>query len=177
LHDFYVSIHNTYCLINVLALQAMLNNALGDEPAALATLERAIIMAEAGGFIRIFLDLGPKMAVLLQQLAERDVASKYIGSLLAASQESESGLLTDSSGHQPVDIAASNDPTLLESLSNRELDVLSLLSQRLSNKEVSGKLFISPETVKRHTINLYKKLDVHTRREAVDKAVSLGILS
>jgi LuxR family maltose regulon positive regulatory protein len=177
LHDFYVSIHNTYCLINVLALQAMLNNALGDEPAALATLERAIIMAEAGGFIRIFLDLGPKMADLLQQLAERDVASKYIGSLLAASQESESGLLTDSSGHQPVDIAASNDPTLLESLSNRELDVLSLLSQRLSNKEVSGKLFISPETVKRHTINLYKKLDVHTRREAVDKAVSLGILS
>ncbi len=69
-----------------------------------------------------------------------------------------------------------NQP-LDEPLANRELEILSLLEQRLRNKEIAEKLFISPETVKRHTINIYGKLNVHNRREAVDKANALGILS
>ncbi len=55
-------------------------------------------------------------------------------------------------------------------LTNREIEILPLLEQRLRNKEIAEKLFISPETVKRHTINIYGKLDVHSRREAVDRA-------
>jgi LuxR family maltose regulon positive regulatory protein len=66
---------------------------------------------------------------------------------------------------------------LEDPLTNREFEVLSLLAQRLRNKEIAEKLFISPETVKRHTINVYGKLNVHSRREAVDKANALGILS
>ena len=69
-----------------------------------------------------------------------------------------------------------NSP-LDEPLTNREIEILSLLEQRLRNKEIAEKLFISPETVKRHTINIYGKLNVHNRREAVDKANALGILS
>jgi LuxR family maltose regulon positive regulatory protein len=58
------------------------------------------------------------------------------------------------------------------SLSNRELDVLELLTQRLSNKEIADRLKVSSETVKKHTRNLYQKLEVHGRREAVAKGVA-----
>jgi LuxR family maltose regulon positive regulatory protein len=68
-----------------------------------------------------------------------------------------------------------NSP-LDEALTNRELEILALLAQRMRNKEIAEKLFISPETVKRHTINLYSKLNVHNRREAAKKATALGIL-
>ena len=64
-----------------------------------------------------------------------------------------------------------------EVLTTRELEVLILLAQRLSNKEIGEKLFISPDTVKRHTVNIYSKINVHTRQEAVAKARDMGILS
>ena len=65
---------------------------------------------------------------------------------------------------------------MVEPLTNRELDVLELLAQRLSNKEIADKLFISSETVKGHLGNIYQKLEVRKRREAVDKAKKVGIL-
>jgi LuxR family maltose regulon positive regulatory protein len=65
---------------------------------------------------------------------------------------------------------------LVEPLTNRELEVLDLLAQRLSNREIADKLFISPTTVKGHLQNIYGKLNVRKRREAIDRAVALGIL-
>ena len=62
-------------------------------------------------------------------------------------------------------------------LTAREMDVLLLLCEPLSNKEIANKLYLSPSTVKRHTINLYSKLGVHSRREAVATAINLGIIT
>jgi ATP/maltotriose-dependent transcriptional regulator MalT len=64
----------------------------------------------------------------------------------------------------------------VEPLTNRELDVLELLAQRLSNKDIAEKLFISAETVKSHLNNLYQKLNVNNRRQAIEKAKKIGIL-
>ena len=68
------------------------------------------------------------------------------------------------------------DGQILESLTIREMDVLELLAERLSNKEIAAQLVISPGTVKGHTIRIYNKLDVQGRQQAVEKAKALGIL-
>ena len=67
-----------------------------------------------------------------------------------------------------------NHPVIAEPLTAREMDVLMLLREPLSNKEIASQLYLSPSTVKRHTINLYGKLGVHSRREAVAAAIDLG---
>ena len=64
----------------------------------------------------------------------------------------------------------------IENLTNRELDILELLAQRLSNQEIADRLFISPATVKRHAVTIYHKLDVNSRRQAVQKALQLGFI-
>ena len=181
LHSFFTSIHDTRTLIEVLALQALLHDARGEEPAALEKLTRAIALSELGGFIRLFVDLGPKMAVLLDCLANKSVAARYVGQLLAAFRNEEQIVVPDASDQ---DILPSRPPVspslhpqpLIEPLTNRELEILTLLEQRLRNKEIAEKLFISPETVKRHTINIYGKLNVHNRREAVARAQELGMV-
>jgi LuxR family maltose regulon positive regulatory protein len=66
---------------------------------------------------------------------------------------------------------------MVDPLTNRELEISNLLVQRLSNKEIAAKLVISPETVKKHLNNIYGKLNVRGRRQAVEKALVLGILS
>jgi len=72
--------------------------------------------------------------------------------------------------------SVSNQP-LVEPLTNRELEILDLLAQRLRNKEIAANLFISPRTVKKHLDNIYSKLNVNSRQQAVEKAETLGIHS
>ena len=177
LHDFYVSIHNTFCLINVQAMQAMLYNALGNEPAALEKLTKALTLAEPGGLIRNFLDFGQEMANLLSRLARQKVAIGYIGRILDAFRSETVGSAQGVTDGHAVRLSSLNNEPFVEPLTNRELDILTLLTRRLSNKEVAEKLFISHETVKKHTINIYQKLCVNSRRQAVDKANELGIIS
>jgi len=89
LQAFQVSIHNKVFLIDVLALQALLHDARGEEQAALDKLTEAIALAEPGGFIRLFVDMGPRMAYLLERLIGKNVAVDYIGQLLAAFSDDE----------------------------------------------------------------------------------------
>lgn len=141
-------------------------------------------MLKTGGFIRLFLDMGPPMADLLKQLHRQGIAVDYIEKLLAAFREDAHSALPDASvsnapsPHHPLSPSprpAISQP-LVEPLTNRELDVLELLAQRWSNKEIAEKLFISTVTVKGHLLNIYGKLNVRKRRDAVEKAHTLDIL-
>ncbi len=157
--------HNTRFLIETLALQALLAQTLGDQPSAFAALEKALRLAQPGDFIRLFVDLGPQMARLLNQLRiDRDLHA-YIKRIQSAFPGS------------PQTAPYMSQEKLLEPLTNRELDVLALLAQRKTNKEIALQLGISPGTVRQHSHNLYHKLDVGNRREAVTKAYYFGILS
>ena len=153
-----------------MALQALLHDARGEEPAALESLAQALNLAEPGGFIRLFVDLGPQMADLLKQLVKQNVAVNYIGEILAAFKEDEDRAMQDESDHLTAQSPPLSTQPLVERLTNRELEILNLLGQWLQNKEIAAKLFISPLTVKKHLNNIYGKLNVSGRRQAVEQA-------
>jgi ATP/maltotriose-dependent transcriptional regulator MalT len=117
------------------------------------------------------------MADLLKRLHEQNVAVDYIEKLLAAFSYDEQVPVQEISKSQASLTLAASPQLLEDPLTNREIDVLELLTQRLSNKEIAEKLFVSTETVKGHLKNMYPKLQVSNRREAIEKAKALGILS
>ena len=138
---------------------------LGQAPSqALETLKRALQLAEPEGYTRVFIDEGEPMVHLLRQATKRGIAPIYVGQLLAA-------LGTKAKDQSAIDMSS-----LAEPLSKREIEVLELLAEGFSNFEIAQRLFISLPTVKSHTRNIYGKLDVHNRKEAVVRARTLGIL-
>jgi LuxR family maltose regulon positive regulatory protein len=165
LHEYSESTHHTRILIEVLALEALLHAANDDEEAALAAMEASLVLARPGGFIRLYVDLGPEMANLLQRLQNRSPNVDYIDSILTAFVE-DSQLVSQSNGNEQ----------LIEPLTDRELEILGYLERRFDNREIAAELVIAHSTVKRHTINIYQKLNVHSRSEAVEAARNLGIL-
>jgi LuxR family maltose regulon positive regulatory protein len=172
LHAFVTATHNTRFTIEVLALQALLQAAESDEPAALRALEQAVHLARPGGLVRVFVDLGPAMERLFQRLAERGgPAAHHVEHVLDVFRSVPFVRVASVSGPPRPSRAQ-----LVEPLTNRELEVLELLARRLSNKEIAQRLVLSPQTVKRHTANIYLKLGVHGRREAMEKGRALGIL-
>lgn len=165
--------YNRRFTIDVLALQAWLDDLQGRENAAQAALQQAVALAEADGVVRAFADLGPKMASLLTRLRQQGVAVDFIDRLLQAFP-ADQALTLDLSRRGPEPARAA---VLIEPLTYREQEILELLAQRLSAKEIAQRLIISDRTVKRHTANIYQKLAVHGRQQAVAEAKSLGLLS
>jgi len=165
---------NTRFLIETLALQALLHAGEGDEPAALAALQEAVRLAEPGGLIRLFVDLGPRLDRLLDRLRWQGVAVEYITQILIAFEAMAQEEGDEVDARSPAD---GPPPSLLvEPLTPREMDVLELLAQHLTNKEIAARLTISPGTVKTHTLNIYGKLGVGKRREAVTRAKDLNLI-
>ena len=151
--------------IEIMILRALALGALGDPSAGpLNALQQALELAEPEGYARVFIDEGEPMARLLRQAAKRGIAPGYVGQLLAV-------LETGTQEQPAIDMSS-----LVEPLSAREIEVLELLADRLSNREIAQRLFISLPTVKSHTRNIYGKLGVHNRKEAVVRAQALGIL-
>ncbi len=105
------------------------------------------------------------MASLLSRLVKQDGLSKHINDISQALQLQKPNLHNNGKSR------------LIEPLTDRELEILMLLAQRLSNKEIAQELFISPLTVKRHNINIFQKLNANNRREAVAVASNLGLVS
>jgi LuxR family maltose regulon positive regulatory protein len=149
-------------VIEILVLQALAHQMQGDIPAALAPLERALTLAEPEGYVRIFVDEGPPMAVLLEQAASYGFAPTYVRRLLTAFGRAED--------RAPV------QPGVIEPLSEREREVLRLLGTDLSGPDMARELMVSLNTVRTHTQNIYTKLGVNTRRAAVRRAAELDLL-
>jgi len=170
--DYLTTVNNRRFLIEALALRAMLHEALGSRESADADLLQALRLAQPSRFIRLFVDLGPRLGTLLNRVQVDEEGLAYVGEILAAFQES--------SATRPVtgkSVPANSEQPIIEPLSQRERQILTLLAERLSNKEIADKLHISTATVKRHAANIYQKLGVHGRRHAVAKANGLGILT
>lgn len=148
--------------IEVLVLQALAHQAQGNISPALIALERALTLAEPEGYVRIFVDEGTPMAHLLSEAATQRIMLDYTRKLLAAFDNDKSYLPAAQS--------------LIEPLSQRELEILHLIAAGKKNQEIADELVISLNTVRYHTKNLYGKLDVNKRTQAVTKAQKLGII-
>ena len=169
--------HNSRRLIEVMALQALTLSALGQAEAALDVLQQAIVLAQGGGFIRIFVDLGPPMFALLAPLVKRGIAPHYLQRVQAAFKLADAEATIDRPRQDETisGIASSGMAEASLLLTPRELEILTLLDSPLSDKEIAQRLFITVNTVKRHTGSIYQKLGVHSRRRAVVRAKSLRI--
>jgi LuxR family maltose regulon positive regulatory protein len=154
--------------LKVMVLQTVALHAHDEKDRAVQLLGDALTLAEPGGFIRIFVDEGEPMAQLLLEAASHGVMPDYIGKLLAAfdAEERKSQPKSDLSPAQP----------LIEPLSQRELEVLHLIAQGLSNHEICEHLFLALDTVKGHNRRIYDKLQVQRRTEAIARARELGLL-
>jgi LuxR family maltose regulon positive regulatory protein len=155
----------TGTVIEIWALYALALQAQGDLNGALAALERAVQLAKPEGYARVFIEEGQPMAHLLHKAANLDISPSYVGQLLVAMEYG-------TEAKQAIGMSS-----LVEPLSERELEVLALIADGLSNPEIAQRLFISLSTVKSHARNIYGKLGVHKRKEAVARAKTLGILS
>jgi len=167
-------------VLQAVALHAVALRANGEKDKALQLLGEALALAEPGGFIRIFIDEGIPMAHLLSEAAAHGMMPDYIGKLLAVfeteGQKSEDKSSLPSA--QPLiepEVQPAKD-MLVEPLSQRELEVLQLIAQGLSNREISERLFLALNTVKGHNRKIYGKLQVQRRTEAVARARELGLV-
>ncbi|MFN8467847.1 MAG: LuxR C-terminal-related transcriptional regulator [Caldilineaceae bacterium] len=174
-----VRTHNTRLQITLLCVQAMALHAQGCDHEAHTVLAEALVLGEPGGFVRTFVDLGPRLRALLEQLTAglaigtHAPAPTYIRRILAAYAPL---------AHFPQQVHAQHAPDrrpepLVESLTARELEILALMGKRLSDKEIARTLSLATSTVHRHTANIYAKLGVNRRWDAVVKAQAIGLLS
>ena len=157
--------------LKIMLLQAIALHTHGDKDKAMQHLRNALTMAEPGVFVRTFLDEGVPMSRLLHEAASSGMMPNYLGKLLA---EFEAGIpkqnLNSDQRHAPA------SRSFVDPLSGRELEILRLIAQGLSNREISERLFIALPTVKGHNRIIFDKLQVKRRTEAVAKARQLELL-
>jgi ATP/maltotriose-dependent transcriptional regulator MalT len=155
--------------LKVMVLQAVALQAQGDKDQALHLLLDALAIALPGGFIRLFVDEGAPMANLLSAAAAQGRMPDSIGKLLAVFKAEEQK--SEATSYLPPPAQS-----LIEPLSRREVEVLQLIAQGLSNQEISERLVLALETVKGHNKKIFGKLQVQRRTEAVARARELGLL-
>ncbi|MGB3218634.1 MAG: LuxR C-terminal-related transcriptional regulator [Anaerolineae bacterium] len=154
--------------LDILLVQALAHEAQGNRPQALAALERALALAEPEGYVRIFVDEGEAMRLLIEkQSRNRDhPLSDYVDKLLAAFTQPVAA---------PKSAIIHQKSDMIEPLSERELEVLKLLRTELSGPEIAGQLIVSLNTFRTHTKNIFDKLGVNNRRAAVRRAEELDL--
>lgn len=155
--------HDIRRQVQLLAHLTLLESRLGNENEALGGLQQAIELGQAGGFVRSLIDCGPALRPYLQQLHQQGIAPHYIEQLFAAYPTNGS--------HR------ANGQSLELLLTERETEILQMMYTGQSNKEIAQELVISLYTVKRHASNIFRKLNVNGRREAVSKAKSYNLFT
>lgn len=151
----------TASVIEILIVLALASQLQGDIPTALVWLERALALAEAKGYVRIFVDEGRPMSTLLEAAVKKEIALNYARQLLSKLAEYEK--------------ATPEKQHVIEHLSKRERDVLRLLGTDLSGPEIARELMVSLNTLRTHTKNIYDKLEVNNRRAAIRRAKELDL--
>jgi LuxR family maltose regulon positive regulatory protein len=156
--------------IRYLVQIALAHHALGNTQTALGSLRQALILAEPEGYIRLFVDEGQPMAELLRFAISQNITPDYAGKLLAAFSKDVLSTI-------PIDKELSvNTQILVEPLSDRETDVLHLIAEGYKYKEIAERLVVSINTVRYHTRNVYGKLEVNNRTQAIGRAKELNLL-
>jgi LuxR family maltose regulon positive regulatory protein len=156
--------------IRYLVLMALAQHALGNTQIALDSLGQALTLAEPQGYVRLFVDEGQPMAELLQFAISQNVAPNYISKLLADFAKDIHGAI-----QYNKDLTV-NKQSLIEPLSEREIEVLRLMAEGYKYKEIAERLVVSINTVRHHTRNVYGKLDVNNRAQALGRAKELNLL-
>ena len=154
-------------VLEILVLRALALEAQEYRTEALSALERALVLAEPEGYIRLFVDEGAPMLSLLRHAQARGIVPRYVATLLAAFGEPLVLYLP---------LHAARPDSLVEPLTEREREVLRLLLEGASNREIAQRLFLSVNTVKRHVYNLCGKLGVQSRTQAIIRARALNLL-
>jgi LuxR family maltose regulon positive regulatory protein len=163
-------------VIEILVVQALAYQTQGNLSSALVSIERALFLAQPEGYVRIFVDEGEPMRSLISEFRsqiERQSGgyghqlSGYLNKLLAAFTRSVELTPPKTGGQKSA---------MIEPLSQRELEVLRLISLGLSNREIGERLFLALSTIKGHTRIIFDKLQVQNRTEAVARARDLGLL-
>jgi LuxR family maltose regulon positive regulatory protein len=173
LEAFARSTHDLWRLYTIQSLQAIARYESGQRDESLRLLRQTLAAAQPQRFVRTFVDCGPKMAHLLRQIRLQGLApqmARYVDEILEACGPPQlpAQSLLDGLNVGQVEGASS--------LTAREIQVLLMLEQRYSDKEIADALVISSFTVRAHTRNIYRKLDVSDRRGAASKARDMGIL-
>ena len=155
---------NAY-LTNAFSTLAIAHQHLGRQDKAVRALTKAIELAESEDNFGDFMIVGEKLIPLLYETLSAGIAPEFTSQLLA-----------HLSAFHPGQKSTANDLGNIDTLSQREMDVLKLLSEGLTNQEIAQRLFLSTNTIKSHSIKIYRKLNVNNRSQAVSKARLLGIL-
>jgi LuxR family maltose regulon positive regulatory protein len=154
-----------WVLIEMLVLQALALQMQDDLAGAMAAVERALAIAEPEGYIRTFVDEGKPMLVLLRQAAARGLYTDYVAQLLSAFPELV-----------PTFAVRNARWMTSERLSEREAEVLRLMASGKSSPEIADVLVVGVSTVRTHIKNIYRKLDVHSREQAIERAKSWKLI-
>jgi len=157
----------TDALLTTLVLQSLAQYLCSEIEKAMPVLEEALDLAEPGGFVRLFVDEGTPMVDLLSAAAALGIRPVYASRLLAEFNAEQRKM--------PIpDLVPAQH--LVEPLSPRELEVLRLIGEGLSNQEIGARLFLALDTVKGHNRRIFEKLEVQRRTEAIARARELGLL-
>jgi len=174
------SVHFISHKIDILVLLTLAFKKRGHIADALSTLEEALVLARPRRWIRSFVEAGDPMAGLLKELLHKNVEVAFIEKLLTlieleSTHHSSMTIEPRVNKLNPAHSYAPKDQQ--ERLTQRETEILNLLSDGMRNKEIASRIHVSEDTVKKHFYNIFQKMDVNSRMELVNKAKSIGLLS